>query len=261
MRNHYNWRPNSDRREQSRYIAGWLGKRTQTRWPPLRGREKRRSRRREEEEEEAEEQQETDSCTISKQRQGPAQGKLSQGELKIISDAAHIITNVEAKWPGSVHDSRMYLESTLSNRLERGEIDGFLLGDRGYPCRPTLITPYPEPEPGPQQRFNVAHCRTRAQVEMTLGLLKARFQCLRHLRVTSERSCDIIVACVVLHNIGIIRGEQHPCPTNTRPRGRPHQPCRFPVWKGSPRYDMPQCLLRLIHMISSTTTNHKIKKK
>ncbi len=72
------------------------------------------------------------------------------------------------------------------------------------------MTPYPEPEPGPQQRFNVAHCRTRARVEMTIGLLKARFQCLRHLRVTPERACDIIAACVVLHNIAIIRGEQHP---------------------------------------------------
>ncbi|XP_038157732.1 putative nuclease HARBI1 [Cyprinodon tularosa] len=129
--------------------------------------------------------------------------------VQIICDAAHIITNVEAKWPGSVHDSRIYRESTLSNRLERGEIDGFLLGDRGYPCRPNLMTPYPEPEPGPQQRCNVAHCRTRARVEMTIGLLKALFQCLRPLRVTPERACDIIVACVVLHNIAIIRGEQH----------------------------------------------------
>ncbi|KAK3550107.1 hypothetical protein QTP86_020666 [Hemibagrus guttatus] len=122
----------------------------------------------------------------------------------------HIITNVEVKWPGSVHDSRIYHESTLSNKLECGEIDGFLLGDKGYPCKPTLMTPYPEPEPGPQQRFNVAHCRTRAWAEMTIGLLKARFQCLRHLRVTPERACDIIVACIVLHNIAIFRGEQHP---------------------------------------------------
>ncbi|KAK0156553.1 putative nuclease HARBI1 [Merluccius polli] len=127
-----------------------------------------------------------------------------------ICDAACIVTNVEAKWPGSVHDSRIYRECRLSNRFARGEFDGYLLGDRGYPCQPSLLTPYPDPEPGPQQRFNVAHCRTRAQVEMTVGILKSRFQCLQKLRVTPERACDIIVACVVLHNIAIIRGEQHP---------------------------------------------------
>ncbi len=108
-----------------------------------------------------------------------------------------------------------------------GEIDGFLLGDRGYPCQPTLMTPYPEPEPGPQQRFNVAHCRTRARVEMTIGLLKARFQCLRHLRVTPERACDIIAACVVLHNIAIIRGEQHPALQIQDPEEDPIHPADF----------------------------------
>ncbi|XP_034166092.2 putative nuclease HARBI1 [Pangasianodon hypophthalmus] len=147
--------------------------------------------------------------------------------VQIICDAAHIITNVEAKWPGSVHDSRMFRESTLSNKLECGEIDGFLLGDRGYPCQPTLITPYPEPEPGHQQHFNVAHCRTRARVEMTIGLLKARFQCLRHLRVTPERACDIIAACVVLHNIAIIRGEQHPALQIQDPEEDPIHPADF----------------------------------
>ncbi|KAK0132453.1 putative nuclease HARBI1 [Merluccius polli] len=84
--------------------------------------------------------------------------------------------------------------------------DGYLLGDEGYPCQPSLLTP--DPDPGPQQRFNVAHCRTRSRVEMTIGILKSQFQCLRKLRVTSERACDI-VACGVLHNIAIIRGEQH----------------------------------------------------
>ncbi|XP_042247189.1 putative nuclease HARBI1 [Thunnus maccoyii] len=98
----------------------------------------------------------------------------------------------------------LYRESNLSNRLQRGEFDGLLLGDRDYPCQPRLLTPYPDPEPGPQQNFNQAHCRTRARVEMTIGLLKARFQCLRHLRVTPERACDIIVAYVVLHDIATI---------------------------------------------------------
>ncbi|CAJ1077780.1 putative nuclease HARBI1 [Xyrichtys novacula] len=130
--------------------------------------------------------------------------------VQIICDAAYIITNVEAKWPGSVHDSRMFRESNLSARLQRGEFDGLLLGDSGYPCQARLLTPYPDPEPGPQQNFNRAHCSTRARVETTIGLLKARFQCLRQLRVTPERACDIITACVVLHNIATIRGEQHP---------------------------------------------------
>ncbi|KAK0144499.1 putative nuclease HARBI1 [Merluccius polli] len=134
----------------------------------------------------------------------------AENEADYICDAAYIVTNVEAKWPGSVHDSRIYRECRLSNRFARGEFDGYLPGDRGYPCQPSLLTPYPDPELGPQQRFNVAHCRTRARVEKTLGILKSRFQCLQKLRVTPERACDIIVACVVLHNIAIIRGEQHP---------------------------------------------------
>ncbi|XP_020488383.1 putative nuclease HARBI1 [Labrus bergylta] len=139
-------------------------------------------------------------------------GKSSHSiNVQIISDAAHIITNLEAKWPGAVHASRIFQESALSKRMENGEFDGLLLGDGGYPCLPTLLTPYPDPEPGPQQNFNEAHCRTRAQVDKTIGLLKARFKCLRHLRVTNPtRACDIIAACVVLHNIATIRGEQHP---------------------------------------------------
>ncbi|XP_054864327.1 putative nuclease HARBI1 isoform X1 [Amphiprion ocellaris] len=56
--------------------------------------------------------------------------------VQIICDAAYIISNVEAKWPGSVHDWRIYHESNLSNRLQRGEFDGLLLGDRGYHANP-----------------------------------------------------------------------------------------------------------------------------
>ncbi|XP_060947077.1 putative nuclease HARBI1 [Limanda limanda] len=130
--------------------------------------------------------------------------------VQVVCDARNIITQVEAKWPGSVHDARIFRESNLSTRFARGEFDGHVLGDRGYPCQPCLLTPYADPVPGPQQRYNLAHMRTRARVENTFGILKARFQCLQMLRVTPERACDIIITCVVLHNIAILRGENCP---------------------------------------------------
>ncbi len=45
---------------------------------------------------------------------------------------------------------------------------------------------------------------------MAFGLIKSRFQCLKHLRVTTPRACDIVVACVVLHNIACLRKEKQP---------------------------------------------------
>ncbi|MBN3300842.1 HARB1 nuclease, partial [Amia calva] len=108
--------------------------------------------------------------------------------VQIICDSEQLITNVEAKCPGSVHDLRIF----------------------GYPCLPFLMTPYPEPAPGTQMLFNTAHVKTRARVEMTLGIMKSRFHCLHGLRVTPERACDITIACVVLHNIAVIRREMVP---------------------------------------------------
>ena len=154
----------------------------------------------------------------------------------MICDSTCLITNVEAKWPGSVHDSRIFRESTLCHSFEQGianlisfrnclfyveviqhctyhilgHYDGLLIGDRGYACKPYLMTPYAEPAPGPQARFNEALAQTRARIEMTFGQLKARFRCMRGLRVAPDRACDITVACAVLHNVATIRKERIP---------------------------------------------------
>ncbi|XP_062849564.1 putative nuclease HARBI1 [Trichomycterus rosablanca] len=142
--------------------------------------------------------------------------------IQIICDATNIITNVEAKWPGSVHDAGIFHESALYHTFDQGQYDGLILADRGYSPLPYVMTPYPDPGPGPQSRHKLALCRTRARVEMTIGILKARFQCLRGLRVTPERACDIIVACVVLHNIATIRREQHPAIPQIDDEEEPH---------------------------------------
>ena len=71
------------------------------------------------------------------------------------------------------------------------------------------MTPFPDPNPGPQTHFDAALARTRACIEMTSGQLKERFQCLKGLRVAPDRACDI-VACAILHNIATIRKERTP---------------------------------------------------
>uniref|UniRef100_A0AAY5K197 Putative nuclease HARBI1 n=1 Tax=Esox lucius TaxID=8010 RepID=A0AAY5K197_ESOLU len=121
--------------------------------------------------------------------------------VQMVCDSMFHITNVEAKWPGSVHDSRIFRESHLCTLFEC---------DRGYACRQYFMTPFPDPKPGPQTRYNAALARTRARIEMTFGQLKERFQCLKSLRVAPDRACDIIVACAILHNIATIRKERIP---------------------------------------------------
>uniref|UniRef100_A0A9J8AKJ7 Putative nuclease HARBI1 n=1 Tax=Cyprinus carpio carpio TaxID=630221 RepID=A0A9J8AKJ7_CYPCA len=130
--------------------------------------------------------------------------------VQMICDADCLITNLEAKWPGSVHDSRIFRASRIYQRLSLGEFSGVLLGDKGYACETFLMTPLTDPQTPAQQAYNHAHAKTRARIEMTFGLLKSRFQCLHHLRVSPDRACDVTVACTVLHNIASLRKERAP---------------------------------------------------
>ncbi|KAM4610062.1 putative nuclease HARBI1 [Polymixia lowei] len=130
--------------------------------------------------------------------------------VQMICDSTCLISNVEAKWPGAIHDSRIFTESDLCTVFEHGHYDGILIGDRSYSCRSFLLTPYPDPRPGPQARYNAALALTRAPIQRTFGQLKGRFQCLNGLKVAPDRACDITVACVVLHNIATIRRERAP---------------------------------------------------
>ncbi|KAJ8277394.1 hypothetical protein GJAV_G00074680 [Gymnothorax javanicus] len=130
--------------------------------------------------------------------------------VQMTCDHQMMVTSLVAKWPGSVHDSRICRESLLRQKLKQGQFSGVLLGDRGYACLPYLMIPYPDPGAGPQMRFNVAHAKTRVRTEMTFGVIKARFASLHGLRVAPDRACRIISACVVLHDIATIRKERTP---------------------------------------------------
>ncbi|XP_030635236.1 GTPase IMAP family member 7-like [Chanos chanos] len=102
----------------------------------------------------------------------------------------------------SVFKKFMKMLAGVATGVLLGQYDGILLGNRGHFCLPFLMTLYPDP--GAQSCYNLARFRTRARVEMTIGILKVRFQCPRGLRVSPERSCEMIVASVVLHNVATV---------------------------------------------------------
>ncbi|XP_071106275.1 putative nuclease HARBI1 [Haliotis cracherodii] len=135
--------------------------------------------------------------------------------VQMCCDANLYITGGNASWPGSVHDSHIFRTSALCRQFENdtfleqfGQCKGFLLGDSGYPCRWFLLTPLLNPTNRAEDRYHGSLCRTRVLIEQTFGVLKRRFQCLYHeLKATPRQAVTYVVACVVLHNLGIERGD------------------------------------------------------
>ena len=78
--------------------------------------------------------------------------------VQFVIDAFDKITNIVARWPGSVHDSRILNNSGLRQMFADGHIPFrgryHILGDSGYACSEWLLTPYLNPQPGSQSAYN-----------------------------------------------------------------------------------------------------------
>ncbi|XP_070592669.1 uncharacterized protein [Erythrolamprus reginae] len=125
-------------------------------------------------------------------------------------DASGCFTHVLAKFPGSVHDARIFQLSQLQRLLESWpEGKGWLLGDSGYPLRPFLMTPHADDGPEPVARYNATHKTTRMVVETAFGQLKMRFRCLHstggRLMLRPEKVAKVFVVCAMLHNMALRR--------------------------------------------------------
>jgi len=60
------------------------------------------------------------------------------------------------------------------------------------------------PESRSEQTYNVKHKSTRRLIECAYGIMKERFPCLNHLRLSPVRACKTVIACAVLHNIATL---------------------------------------------------------
>ena len=132
-----------------------------------------------------------------------------------ICDAYGKFTNVEVKWPGSVHDARVFANSSVQKNftdkkfpmfykeLLPGEqpVSQLLLGDPAYPLLPHVMKEYDTCNSNEQVIFNQMLRSARNQIECAFGRLKARWRILtRPMDIPTERLPIIIFACFVLHN-------------------------------------------------------------
>ena len=121
--------------------------------------------------------------------------------VQIVCNSWGSLTNLVVQWPGSVHDSRIFKNSTLYNDLSSGNLDGYLIADSGYAVAPFCLTPYLDPVGDIQKNYNVVHKHTRSLVERTIGQAKKRFYCMGSIiRLKQDRIPSVIVACFILHN-------------------------------------------------------------
>lgn len=125
--------------------------------------------------------------------------------IQTVSGSDLRVLDIVARYPGSTHDSFIFVNSLLKERFESGEFSGFvLLGDSGYALKPYLMTPLKNPRLRSEKLYNEAHIKTRNCVERQYGVLKRRFPCLSlgiRLKITTQAM--VVVACAVLHNFCI----------------------------------------------------------
>ncbi|XP_055908282.1 putative nuclease HARBI1 [Eupeodes corollae] len=129
----------------------------------------------------------------------------------VICDNKMRVKFIDARYPGSNHDSHVCNLSLAKTHFERkfreGERNTWIIGDAGYPLEPWLITPFRSPEPGSSQStFNLKHSKTRNMVERVIGVIKNRSRCLlaaRQMHYSPQKASQIINLACALHNICI----------------------------------------------------------
>lgn len=116
-------------------------------------------------------------------------------------DGAERFTSVDIRWPGSVHDSRIWRNSA-TYRVMRATENAVLLADEGYGLAPWLMVPYQDPTTEEQREFNRLHKSERAVIERCFGQLKKRFPMMQYtVRVGVEKLTRFILSAFILHNV------------------------------------------------------------
>ena len=139
----------------------------------------------------------------------------SSQNVMAVCDFDMRFTFVVTGWPGSAHDTRVFLDTlvTYKESFPHPPQGKYYLVDSGYPNRKGYLAPYkgqryhvPEWQHGRRpvglkEVFNYHHASLRNVIERSFGVLKMKWRIL--LKVPSfpvNKQSQIIVACMALHN-------------------------------------------------------------
>ena len=125
-------------------------------------------------------------------------------------------------YPGNSHDSVNFQSTDLWNQIKNQDylpkigkkvgsllVPPLILGDAAFPLQPWLMKPCTNANPTPQQRYyNYRLSRARMVTEGAFGQLKGRWRVLlRRCECSQENTKKAALACVVLHNICLEKGD------------------------------------------------------
>ena len=123
--------------------------------------------------------------------------------------------DVECRWPGSVHDAKVFANSSVNKAMRSGTLVGthqcdttgckkipnYLIGDPAYPLLPFCQKEYDTCQSNEQVVFNKILRAARNPIECAFGRLKARWQILtRKIDLKTATVPTVVYACFVLHN-------------------------------------------------------------
>ena len=136
--------------------------------------------------------------------------------VQAVCNYNYIFTDVNVKWPGSVHDGRIFANSGINKKLRSGFIppcprrildDGepvpvCLLADPAYPLLPYIMKALPGGGCTDEERFfGWRLSSARIVIECAFGRLKARFRALqRDMDIEIPYLQYVVFSCFVLHN-------------------------------------------------------------
>ncbi len=126
--------------------------------------------------------------------------------VQIVENGEQLILDIDAGWQGANHDARIWENSNVKTVIER-QRQYLVAGDSGYPISDVLIKPYPNNEALVDPRkadFNRRHSRLRTvSTGNIFSRMKKKYPILKTLRARHKRARKIVIACAILHNIGI----------------------------------------------------------